>query len=97
MRMNNMNYIPMNVLEYRFNDEGITEQIMVALQHYQGNEQVNARISLDQEYVFSINENLVLDSMNKEQIESFARRKLRDLISTPRPEPIEEPQPDVEE
>ena len=87
-----MNYIHMNVLEYRFNDEGITQQIIIALQHYQGNEQINARISLDQEYVFSINENLVLDSMNKEQIESFARRKLRDWILEPRPEPTEEPE-----
>lgn len=90
-----MSFIPMQILEYRFNDEGITQQIIIAFQHYQGNEQFNARVSLTQEYVSSINENLVLDSMNKEQIENFARRKLRDWISTPRPEPTEEP--DVEE
>lgn len=87
-----MNFIPMNILEYRFNDEGITEQIIIAIQHYQGNEQFNARVSLDQAYVQSINESLKLDSMNKEQIESFARRKLRDWILEPRPEPTEEPE-----
>ena len=87
-----MNYIPMQVLEYRFSEAGVTQQIIIALQHYQGNEQINARISLDQEYVFSINENLVLDSMNKEQVESFARRKLRDWILEPRPEPAEDPE-----
>ena len=81
----------MQVLEYRFSEAGVTEQIIIAFQHYQGNEQFNARVSLSQEYVFSINENLVLDSMNKEQIESFARRKLRDWILEPRPEPTEEP------
>ena len=85
-----MNFIPMNILEYRFSDEGITEQIIVAFQVYQGNEQFNARVSLDQEYVHGVNENLVLDSMNKEQIENYARRKLRDWISTPRPEEPEE-------
>lgn len=85
-----MNFIPMNILEYRFSDEGITEQIIVAFQVYQGNEQFNARVSLDQEYVHGVNENLVLDSMNKEQIENYARRKLRDWISAPRPEEPEE-------
>ena len=90
--MNNMNYIPMQVLEYRFSEAGVTEQIIIALQHYQGNEQLNARVSLDQEYVTGQNPNLELDSMNKEQIENYARRKLRDWISTPRPEPTEEPE-----
>ena len=87
-----MNYIPMNVLEYRFNDEGITQQILIALQHYQGNEQFNARVSLTQEFVQGINDNLTLDRMNKAQIESFARVKLRDWILTERPEPAEEPE-----
>ena len=87
-----MNFIPMNVLEYNFDDAGVTERIVVAFQNYQGNEQFNARVSLDQEYVHSINENLVLDSMNKEQVENYARRKLRDWISTERlEEPVEEP------
>lgn len=91
--MNNMNYIPMSVLEYRFNDEGITEKIIIALQHYQGNEQINARVSLTQEYVQSVNERLELDTMNKEQIENHARRKLTAWISEPIPEetPVEEP------
>ena len=88
-----MNYIPMQVLEYRFSDDGVTEQIVVAFQHYQGNEQFNARVSLTQEYVEGINDKLTLDRMNKAQIESFARRKLRDWILTERPEetPVEEP------
>ena len=87
-----MSFIPMQILEYRFNDEGLTQQIIIAFQHYQGNEQFNARVSLNQEYVTSQNPNLELDSMNKEQIENYARRKLRDWISTPRPEPTEEPE-----
>ena len=90
-----MSNIPMIILEYKFNDQGVTEQIIIAFQHYQGNEQFNARVSLNQEYVTSQNPNLELDSMNKEQIENYARRKLRDWISTPRPE--EEAEPEVEE
>lgn len=81
-----MQFIPMNILEYQFNDDGITEQIIVAFRHYQGNEQFNARVSLDQEYVQGINENLELDRMNKAQIEQFARIKLRDWILTEREE-----------
>ena len=87
-----MQYIPMSILEYRFNDEGFTQQIIIAFQHYQGNEQFNARVSLTQEYVQSINDKLTLDRMNKAQIEQFARAKLRDWVMTSRPEPTEEPE-----
>lgn len=88
-----MTFIPMNILEYRFSDDGITEQIIVAFQSYQGNEQFNSRVSLTDEYVKSINENVELDRMNKAQIEQFARVKLRDWILTNRPEE----EPEVEE
>ena len=94
-----MNFIPMSILEYNFDDAGVTEQIVVAFQHYQGNEQFNARVSLTQEYVEGINDKVTLDRMNKAQIESFARVKLRDWILTDRPEeeaPAEEETP-VEE
>ena len=87
-----MNFIPMQILEYRFNDEGITQQIIIAFQHYQGNEQFNARVSLTEVFVKEQNPNLTLDSLTKEQVETFARRKLREWIMTPRPEPIEEPE-----
>ena len=87
-----MSFIPMIILEYKFNDQGVTEQIIIAFQHYQGNEQFNARVSLTQEYVKSINENAELDRMNKAQIEQYARLKLRDWILESRPEPTEEPE-----
>lgn len=86
-----MNFIPMQILEYRFNEEGITEHMVVAFQHYQGNEQMNVRVSLDQEYVTSVNPKWVLDSLNKDTIESLARRKVRDWILIERPEVPEEP------
>ena len=87
-----MSYIPMIILEYKFNDQGFTEQIIIAFQHYQGNEQFNARISLTDEYIKKQNPNLTLDSLSKEQIEAHGRRKLRDWITEPRPEPTEEPE-----
>ena len=49
-------------------------------------------MSLDQEYVVSINDKLTLDRMNKSQIEQIARLKLRDWILEARPEPIVEPE-----
>jgi len=81
-----MTFIPMRILEYNFDDTGVTERIVVGFQHYQGNEQFNARVSLTQEYATSINENVELDRMNKNQIEKFARLKLKDWILTDRPE-----------
>ena len=89
-----MSFVPMQILEYRFNEEGLTQQIIIAFQHYQGNEQINVRVSLDQEYITSQNPKLVLDSMNKDSIETFARRKVREWIMVERPE---EPEVDTEE
>lgn len=86
-----MNYIPMNILEYRFDEQGVTQTIVVAFQHYQGDEQLSARVSLDQEYVTSVNPKWSLDSMNKDAIENLARRKIRDWVTMARPEePVEE-------
>ena len=82
----------MNILEYRFDEQGITQLIVVAFQHYQGDEQVSARVVLDQEYVTSVNPKLSLDAMSKEQIESFARRKVRDWVIMTRPVAPEEPE-----
>ena len=90
-----MKFIPMQILEYRFNEEGITEQIIVAFQHYQGNEQINIRVSLDQEYVTSVNPKWALDSINKDAIENLARRKIRDWVTMARP--VEPEAPEVEE
>ena len=87
-----MQYIPMQVLEYRFSDTGVTEQIIIAFQHYQGNEQFNARVNLTEEFVEEQNPNLTLDSLTKEQVETFARRRLREWIMVSRPEPEEEPE-----
>ena len=87
-----MTFIPMQILEYRFNDEGITERIIVAFQHYDGEEQISARVALDQEYLTSQNPALKLDALNKDTIENFARRKVRDWIMIARPV-----EPEVEE
>lgn len=82
-----MQYIPMNILEYQFDEEGITQRIVIAFQHWQGDEHFNARVSLTDAYVKGINPKLALDTLNKEQIENFARRKMRDWVMVSRPEP----------
>ena len=87
-----MSYIPMNILEYRFDEQGVTQTIVVAFQHYPGEEQISVRVLLDQEYVTGVNPKLVLDAMTKEQIENFARRKIRDWILIERPEVPAEPE-----
>lgn len=92
-----MNFIPMNILEYRFSDEGTTQTIIVELiSAYRANENFNARVVLDQEYVSSIRDGLELDSMNKEQIENFARRKAKDWVLMERPEEPEDTEEPVE-
>ena len=82
----------MNILEYRFDEQGVTQMIVVALLHYQGDEQINVRVSLDQEYVTSVNPKWVLDTLNKDAIENLARRKVRDWILVERPVVPEEPE-----
>ena len=88
-----MNFIPMNVLEYRFSDEGITQTIIVELiSAYRANENFNARVVLDQEYVTSVNSKWELDSLNKDTIENLARRKVKEWVLMEQPEePTEEP------
>ena len=87
-----MNFVPMSILEYRFDDAGITQNILVELSTYVGNENFNVRVALDQDYLESHNPDLVLDTLNKEHIEHFARLKARDWVLVTRPE-----EPEVEE
>lgn len=94
-----MQFIPMNVLEYRFNEEGITTEIVVAFERFQGNQRFSSRVNLTQDYVSGIREDLDLNRLNMQQIEQYARLKLRDWILTQRPsgEPEDEEEPVEEE
>lgn len=85
-----LEYIPMSILEYRFDDDGKTEQIHVAFQLYDGSNQFNSRVVLTEEYVQSVNENIELDRMNKEQCENYARRYLHDWLRVTQEEVVEE-------
>lgn len=85
-----MKYIPMRILEYRLDENGVIQTIVVAHEQREGQQSFNGRILLDEEYVKSINPNVELDRMNQAQVENFARRKLIAWINTPRPEETEE-------
>lgn len=80
----------MSVLQYNFDDNGETTDVQVAFSTYTGIENFSARVVLTNEYVQSINENVSLDTMNKEQIDNFARRYLRDWVMTAPDEVVEE-------
>lgn len=86
-----MQFIPMNNLQYEFNDQGETNEITVSFNTYEGGERFNVQVILTPEYVKSANENLTLDNMNKDQCDNLARRKIREWIN------VEEPQEETPE
>lgn len=79
----------MTILEYRFNETGETTEVRVAFNSFQGETSLSAQITLTEEYVKGINDKLDLDRMNKSQIETYARRYVRDWIMTNKPENTE--------
>lgn len=87
-----MIYIPMNILEYRFDDQGNTTQIIVGFQAYGGTDNLNARLNITIEDIKSINPNWDFHNLIKDRAEVVARRKLRDWVMTEKTEEPEETQ-----
>lgn len=87
-----MKYIPMTILEYRFDENGKTKAIVVQINTYVGDERINAGVVLTREYMEEVNPNMDMDRMNKEQCDMFARRRLREWIAV---EPAKEEEPEA--
>lgn len=87
-----MNYIPMSVLEYRFDDMGNTIAIIVSFNVYDNENSFNSNVKLTEENVNRLNPALELDKMNKNQCDTIARRILKEWVDVKRPidDPIEE-------
>ena len=72
-----MKHIPMNIIEYRFDEEGETTQIVVGFQTYRGSDNFNARLNLTIEDIQEVNEAWTFKNITQERAEIVARRKLR--------------------
>lgn len=67
----------MAILEYKFDEEGNTTQIVVGFQTYANNENLNARINLTIEDIKGVNNNWDFENITKDRAEIVARRKLQ--------------------
>ena len=90
-----MKYLPMSILEYRFDELGNTKSIVVQFSSHSQREFFNGNVELTQEYVKTVNPNFDLDRMNKAQCDIAARRKLKAWIDVKPPEQL--PEDDGEE
>ena len=72
-----MKHIPMSIIEYRFDEEGETTQIVVGFQTYRGADNFNARLNLTLEDIQGVNEAWNFTNITQERAEIVARRKLR--------------------
>jgi len=72
-----MKHIPMSIIEYRFDEEGETTQIVVGFQTYRGADNFNARLNLTIEDIQGVNEAWSFTNLTQERAEIVARRKLR--------------------
>lgn len=88
-----MTYIPMNIIEYRFNEAGETEQVVVGFQTYSGRDNLNARLNLTIDDIKAINKAWDFQNLNQQRAELVARRKLRDWVMTEKEEPAPEEPP----
>lgn len=89
-----MTYIPMSIIEYRFDEEGNTTQVVVGFQTYSGRDNLNARLNLTLGDIQEVNSNWNFSNLTQERAEVVARRKLQAWVRVEKPadEPVEEPE-----
>ena len=80
-----MRYIPMSVIQHSFDDQGNTIEIQVSYAIYEGAENFSARVVLSNDYLQAIGENLKIESLSQEQIDTYARRYLVEWLETEKP------------
>lgn len=77
-----MRYIPMSIIQHKFDDQGNTIEIQVSYAIYEGAENFSARVVLSNDYLQSIDENLKIENLSQDQIDTYARRYLREWLET---------------
>ena len=80
-----MRYIPMSVIQHKFDEQGNTIEIQVSYAIYEGTENFSARVSLSNDYLRAIGENLKVENLSQEQIDTYARRYLVEWLETSKP------------
>ena len=80
-----MRYIPMSVIQHKFDEQGNTIEIQVSYAIYEGEENFSARISLSNDYLQTIGENLKIENLSQDQIDMYARHYLVEWLETEKP------------
>ena len=80
-----MKYIPMSVIQHKFDEQGNTIEMQVSYAIYEGVENFSARVVLSDDYLQTIGENLKIENLNQDQIDMYARRYLREWLETEKP------------
>ena len=75
-----MRYIPMSVIQHNFDYQGNTIEIQVSYAIYEGAENFSARVVLSNDYLQTIDENLKIENLSQEQIDTYARRYLHEWL-----------------
>jgi len=77
-----MRYIPMSVIQHKFDEQGNTIEIQVSYAIYEGVENFSARVVLSNDYLQTIDVNLKIENLNQDQIDMYARRYLVEWLGT---------------
>ena len=77
-----MKYIPMSIIQHKFDEQGNTVEIQVSYAIYEGAENFSARVVLSNDYLQTIEENLKIENLNQDQIDMYARRYLHEWLET---------------
>ena len=87
-----MRYIPMSVIQHKFDEQGNTIETQVSYAIYEGVENFSARVVLSNDYLQTIDENLKIENLNQDQIDMYARRYLVEWLETEKPPSLDAPQ-----
>ena len=77
-----MRYIPMSIIQHKFDELGNIIEIQVSYAIYEGVENFSARIVLSNDYLQDIDENLKIENLSQGQIDTYARRYLYEWLET---------------
>ena len=75
-----MRYIPMSVIQHRFDEQGNTIEIQVSYAIYEGTENFSARVVVSNDYLQTIDESLKIENLSQSQIDMYARRYLTEWL-----------------
>ena len=75
-----MRYIPMSIIQHKFDEQGNTVEIQVSYAIYEGVENFSSRVVLSNDYLQTIDESLKIENLSQSQIDMYARRYLTEWL-----------------